>query len=87
MPTIELRSFSFGELLSGAFLLVEADMVFDQFDIVSMIIAILISDLADIHFVWQKEMKGLGGAIYCARHHFNDEPFAVIRPSDGSTIG
>lgn len=37
-----------------------------------------ISDLADIHFVWQKELKGLGDAIYCARHHVNNEPFAVL---------
>jgi len=37
-----------------------------------------ISDLADIHFVWQKQMKGLGDAIYCGRHHVNDEPFAVL---------
>lgn len=37
-----------------------------------------ISDLADIHFVWQKEMKGLGDAIYCARHHVQSEPFAVL---------
>ena len=37
-----------------------------------------ISDLADIHFVWQKEMKGLGDAIYCARHHVGNEPFAVL---------
>jgi len=37
-----------------------------------------ISDLADIHFVWQKEMKGLGDAIYCGRHHVNNEPFAVL---------
>lgn len=37
-----------------------------------------ISELADIHFVWQKEMKGLGDAIYCARHHINDQPFAVL---------
>ncbi len=37
-----------------------------------------ISDLADIHFVWQKEMKGLGDAIYCGRFHVNDEPFAVL---------
>lgn len=37
-----------------------------------------ISELADIHFVWQKEMKGLGDAIYCARHHVNNEPFAVL---------
>lgn len=37
-----------------------------------------ISNMADIHFVWQKELKGLGDAIYCARHHVNDEPFAVL---------
>ncbi len=37
-----------------------------------------ISELADIHFVWQKEQKGLGDAIYCARHHVGDEPFAVL---------
>ncbi len=34
--------------------------------------------LADIHFVWQKEQKGLGDAIYCARHHVGGEPFAVL---------
>ena len=37
-----------------------------------------ISELADIHFVWQKEMKGLGDAIYYARHHVQDEPFVVL---------
>jgi UTP--glucose-1-phosphate uridylyltransferase len=37
-----------------------------------------ISELAEIHFVWQKEMRGLGDAVYCARHHVNDEPFAVL---------
>jgi len=37
-----------------------------------------ISELADIHFVWQKELKGLGDAIYCARHHVQNEPFAVL---------
>ncbi|MBN2211010.1 MAG: UTP--glucose-1-phosphate uridylyltransferase GalU [Sedimentisphaerales bacterium] len=37
-----------------------------------------ISEMADIHFVWQKEMKGLGDAVYCARHHVNDEPFVVL---------
>ena len=37
-----------------------------------------ISELADIHFVWQKEMKGLGDAIFCARHHVKDEPFVVL---------
>ncbi|MGE5295811.1 MAG: UTP--glucose-1-phosphate uridylyltransferase GalU [Solirubrobacterales bacterium] len=37
-----------------------------------------ISELADIHFVWQKEMRGLGDAVYCARHHVNNEPFAIL---------
>ncbi len=37
-----------------------------------------ISDLADIHFVWQKEMRGLGDAVYCARHHINNEPFIIL---------
>jgi len=37
-----------------------------------------ISDMANIHFVWQKELRGLGDAVYCARHHVGDEPFAVL---------
>jgi len=37
-----------------------------------------ISNLADIHFVWQKELKGLGDAVYCARQHVGGEPFAVL---------
>ena len=37
-----------------------------------------ISEMADIHFVWQKEQKGLGDAVYCARHHINGEPFIVM---------
>jgi UTP--glucose-1-phosphate uridylyltransferase len=37
-----------------------------------------ISSLADVHFVWQKELKGLGDAVLCARHHVGDEPFAVL---------
>jgi UTP--glucose-1-phosphate uridylyltransferase len=37
-----------------------------------------ISELADIHFVWQKELKGLGDAVYCARYHVKDEPFVVL---------
>jgi UTP--glucose-1-phosphate uridylyltransferase len=37
-----------------------------------------ISELADIHFVWQKEMRGLGDAVYYARYHIWDEPFVVL---------
>ncbi|MBN1505343.1 MAG: UTP--glucose-1-phosphate uridylyltransferase GalU [Sedimentisphaerales bacterium] len=37
-----------------------------------------ISALADIHFVWQKQMRGLGDAVYYARYHVSDEPFVVL---------
>jgi len=37
-----------------------------------------ISELADIHYLRQKERKGLGHAIYCARNHVGNEPFAVL---------
>ena len=37
-----------------------------------------ISHLANIHFVWQKELKGLGDAIAHARDHVGREPFAVL---------
>ncbi|MEI8310796.1 MAG: UTP--glucose-1-phosphate uridylyltransferase GalU [Verrucomicrobiota bacterium] len=37
-----------------------------------------ISKLANIHFVWQREMLGLGDAIRCARHHVGNQPFAVL---------
>lgn len=37
-----------------------------------------ITDLADICYIRQKEQKGLGDAIYCARKHVGDEPFAVM---------
>jgi len=37
-----------------------------------------ISEIADIYYVRQKEQKGLGDAIYCARKHIDGEPFAVL---------
>ncbi|MCZ7637789.1 MAG: UTP--glucose-1-phosphate uridylyltransferase GalU [Verrucomicrobia bacterium] len=37
-----------------------------------------ISNLADIHFVWQKELNGLGDAVRHARHHVNNEPFLLL---------
>lgn len=39
---------------------------------------IKISNLANIHFIWQKEMNGLGDAIRYARDHVGNEPFAVL---------
>jgi UTP--glucose-1-phosphate uridylyltransferase len=37
-----------------------------------------ISELANIHFVWQKELKGLGDAVQCAKDHVNNESFVVL---------
>ena len=37
-----------------------------------------ISELANIHFVWQKRMLGLGDAVRCAEAHVGNEPFAVL---------
>jgi UTP--glucose-1-phosphate uridylyltransferase len=34
--------------------------------------------MANIHFIWQKEMNGLGDAINYARYHVNNEPFAIL---------
>jgi UTP--glucose-1-phosphate uridylyltransferase len=37
-----------------------------------------ISSMANIHFVWQKELNGLGDAVSYARSHVGDEPFALL---------
>jgi len=37
-----------------------------------------ISEMANIHFIRQKEFNGLGDAIYYARQHVAGEPFAVL---------
>lgn len=37
-----------------------------------------IADMANIHFIRQKEINGLGDAIMYARHHTGNEPFAVL---------
>ncbi|GAW94037.1 UTP--glucose-1-phosphate uridylyltransferase GalU [Calderihabitans maritimus] len=41
-----------------------------------------ISNLVDIHYVRQKEPKGLGHAVYCARKFVGNEPFAVLLGDD-----
>ena len=37
-----------------------------------------LADMANIHYVRQKEINGLGDAIYYARYHTGNEPFAVL---------
>lgn len=41
-----------------------------------------ISNMIDIHYIRQKEPRGLGDAIYCARHFIGDEPFAIMLGDD-----
>ena len=41
-----------------------------------------ISSMVDLHYIRQKEPKGLGDAILTARKHINDEPFAVLLGDD-----
>ena len=40
------------------------------------------TDLADVHYVRQRDPLGLGHAVSVARHHVGDEPFAVLLPDD-----
>jgi UTP--glucose-1-phosphate uridylyltransferase len=37
-----------------------------------------ISSMASIHFIWQKELNGLGDAVRHARNHVGNEPFALL---------
>lgn len=41
-----------------------------------------IADMADIHYVRQREALGLGHAILCAKKHVGNEPFAVLLGDD-----
>lgn len=40
------------------------------------------SNLANIHYIRQKEPRGLGHAVWCARNFIGDEPFAVLLGDD-----
>jgi len=37
-----------------------------------------ISEMANIHFIWQKDLNGLGDAVSYARYHVGSEPFVVL---------
>ena len=41
-----------------------------------------ISNMVNIHYIRQKEPKGLGHAIYCAKSFIGNEPFAVLLGDD-----
>src|SRR5574344_2015333 len=50
-----------------------------KYDLLSLIQEI--SDV-DIHYIRQKEARGLGHAVLCARQFVGDEPFAVMLGAD-----
>lgn len=41
-----------------------------------------ISNMADIHYIRQKEARGLGHAVLCAEKHVGDKPFVVLLGDD-----
>ncbi|OYN65953.1 MULTISPECIES: UTP--glucose-1-phosphate uridylyltransferase GalU [Bacillus] len=41
-----------------------------------------IADMANIHYIRQKEPLGLGHAVLCARHFTGNDPFAVLLGDD-----
>lgn len=42
----------------------------------------MVSEMADVHYIRQKEAKGLGHAIYCAKTFVGNESFAVMLGDD-----
>ena len=50
-----------------------------KFDLLEKVQA---SSNVDIHYIRQKEPKGLGHAVWCARNFIGDEPFAVLLGDD-----
>ena len=51
----------------------------EKFDLLEKVQA---SSKVDIHYIRQKEPKGLGHAVWCARKFIGDEPFAVLLGDD-----
>ena len=51
----------------------------NKFDLLEKVQA---SSKVDIHYIRQKEPKGLGHAVWCARKFIGDEPFAVLLGDD-----
>src|SRR5262245_29549809 len=51
-----------------------------KFDLLADVL--LVNDLADIHYIRQRDPLGLGHAVSVAREHVGDEPFAVLLGDD-----
>ncbi len=62
---------------------VELEMELEKNDKIQLLELVQdISDMVDIHYIRQKEPKGLGHAIHCAKTFVGDEPFAVLLGDD-----
>ncbi len=58
------------------------DMLQKKNDLEKLELVESISKLGNIHYIRQKEPKGLGHAIYCAKSFIGNEPFAVLLGDD-----
>ncbi|TXK85702.1 UTP--glucose-1-phosphate uridylyltransferase GalU [Paenibacillus sp. N3.4] len=62
---------------------VELEMMLEEKGNVKLLeIVQSVSNLADVHYIRQKQPLGLGHAILCARKFIGDEPFAVLLGDD-----
>lgn len=62
---------------------IELELELEKQDKVEMLDMVRkISDMANIHYIRQKEPRGLGHAILTARHFIGNEPFAVLLGDD-----
>ncbi len=52
----------------------------EKFEFLDMVKGI--SQMANIHYIRQKEARGLGDAILCAKTFMGDEPFAILLGDD-----
>ncbi|MBP0725117.1 UTP--glucose-1-phosphate uridylyltransferase GalU [Bacillus sp. RG28] len=52
----------------------------EKFDLLAKVVHS--SSMIDIHYIRQKEPKGLGHAVWCARKFIGNEPFAVLLGDD-----
>lgn len=52
----------------------------EKFDLLEKVQAS--TNMVDMHYIRQKEPKGLGHAVWCARKFIGDEPFAVLLGDD-----
>jgi UTP--glucose-1-phosphate uridylyltransferase len=62
---------------------VELEMILEEKGSLQLLETVqTVSNLANVHYIRQKEPLGLGHAIWCARKFIGDEPFAVLLGDD-----